>query len=254
MKILHWALWGGIFLLSGCTSYRQNIMFKTPEGFKGAAKDAQLKTDKMYVLVPGDQIQLSVFANKGEKAVDPSPEVSNSSTPSSTEGEPQTPKYQIDPAGISRLPMVGEVSLAGLTIRQAELMLEKAYADFFEKPFVTITCTSRRVIVLGAQGGQVIPLTHDPTHLVEVLAMGKGLANDAKAHNIRVLRGDQVFLVDFSTLAGYQAGNIAMQSGDVVYVEPIRRPLVEGLRDYTVFFSMFVSLGTLLYLIKNASK
>ena len=45
-----------------------------------------------------------------------------------------------------------------------------------------------------------------------------------------------------------------MQSGDVVYVEPIRRPLVEGLRDYTVFFSMFVSLGTLLYLIKNASK
>ncbi|MFN8340502.1 MAG: hypothetical protein U0V64_02445 [Cyclobacteriaceae bacterium] len=80
----------------------------------------------------------------------------------------------------------------------------------------------------------------------------RGFANDAKAHNIRVLRGDQVFLVDFSTLAGYQAGNIAMQSGDVVYVEPIRRPLVEGLRDYTVFFSMFVSLGTLLYLI-NAS-
>ena len=109
--------------------------------------------------------------------------------------------------------MVGEIKLDGLTIRQAEDLLQQAYATFYEDAYVVLRYTNKRVIVLGAPGGQVIPLTNENVHLVEVLALAKGLTNDAKAHNIRVLRGDQVFVADLSTIDGYVKNNIPIQSG-----------------------------------------
>jgi polysaccharide export outer membrane protein len=105
------------------------------------------------------------------------------------------------------------------------------------------------VIVLGAQGGQVLPLPNQNINLTEVLAMAKGLPNDSKAHNIRILRNDQVFIVDMSTIEGFKAGNLLIQPGDIVYVEPVRRPVSEGLRDYAGVFSLLVSLSTLIFLV-----
>ena len=113
--------------------------------------------------------------------------------------------------------------------------------------------TNKRVIVLGAPGGQVIPLTNENIRLVEVLALAKGFNNDAKSHNIRVLRGDQVFVADLSTFDGYVKNNIPIQPGDIVYVEPIRKPLTEGLRDYGPILSIITTLTTLIVVIFGLS-
>jgi polysaccharide export outer membrane protein len=86
-------------------------------------------------------------------------------------------------------------------------------------------------------------------HLVEVLALAKGLNNYAKAQNIRVLRGDDVFVADLSTIEGYLKNNIAIEPGDIVYVEPVRRPVSEGLRDYGIIFSILTSLTTLVIVL-----
>jgi polysaccharide export outer membrane protein len=103
--------------------------------------------------------------------------------------------------------------------------------------------------VLGAPGGQVIPLVNENIRLVEVLALAKGLNNDAKAHNIRILRGDTVFVADLSTFDGYIKNNISIQPGDVIYVEPIRKPFTEGLRDYGPILSIVTTLTTLVVVI-----
>jgi polysaccharide export outer membrane protein len=105
------------------------------------------------------------------------------------------------------------------------------------------------VIVLGATGGQVIPLANENVKLVEVLALAQGLNNDAKAHNIRIMRGDHVFVADLSTFDGYVKNNIPIQSGDIVYVEPVRRPLTESLRDYGPILTIITTLTTLAVVI-----
>jgi polysaccharide biosynthesis/export protein len=110
------------------------------------------------------------------------------------------------------------------------------------------------VIVLGGPGGQVIPLVNENTRLTEVLALAKGIGNDSRAHNIRVLRQEKVFLVDFSTFDGYLKNNMIVEPGDIVYVEPIRRPFLEGLRDYGAVISLVTSIGAIVVVIIQATK
>jgi polysaccharide export outer membrane protein len=160
----------------------------------------------------------------------------------------------VDQSGKVKFPGIGEIKIDGLTIRQAEEILQKEYARLYVDPFVTLKFDNKRVIVLGSPGGQVIPMTNENMRLTEVLALSKGLGTDAKAHNIRVLRRDKVFLIDFSTFESYQKNNMIIEPGDIVYVEPIRRPFLEGLRDYGSLISLVASVGALVAVIIQATK
>ena len=234
----------GLFV-SSCASYKQNIMFQLPEGT--VLKQQMDTAEKNYTIQKYDHLEFEVYTNKGEKIVDP--EFQQATDQSSQSEITVKPIYIIDVNGLSKFPLVGEVKLDGLTIRQAEEVLQQAYSKFYTDPYVLLKYVNKRVIVLGAPGGQVIPLTSENMHLVEVLALAKGLNNDAKAQNIRILRGDQVYLADLSTFDGYVKNNIPIQSGDVVYVEPIRRPISESVRDYGPIVSLLASLTTLVIVI-----
>ena len=226
-------------------------MFKPAEGFiSDPLRQEALTVEKNYIIQKNDYLKMDVFTNKGERAIDPNPQLSN--TPS---GAPATNAqaftYLVDLNGIAKFPMVGELKLEGLTLRQGEEILQKEYEKYFKESYVILSYTNKRVIVLGAMGGQVIPLTNQNVNLVEVLALAKGLPNDAKAQNIRVLRSNQVFVVDLSTIEGFKAGNMLIQPGDIVYVEPVRRGLSEGLRDYATLFTIMISLATLILVIRR---
>jgi polysaccharide export outer membrane protein len=234
----------GLFF-SSCASYKQNVMFQVPEGF--VLKEQMETAEKNYTIQRYDQLEAEVFTNKGEKIIDP--DVQSGMTESGENTQAVSPTYEIDVNGIGKFPMVGEIKLEGLTIRQAEEVLQQAYSKFYTDAYVVLRYTNKRVIVLGAPGGQVIPLPNENMHLVEVLALAKGVGNDAKAHNIRILRGDKVFVADLSTFDGYVKNNVPIQSGDVVYVEPIRRPFSEGIRDYAPIISVITSLTTLIVVI-----
>ena len=145
------------------------------------------------------------------------------------------------------------MKISGLTIKQAEQILQKAYGNFYEEPFVVVRFHNKRVIVLGAPGGQVIPLTNENMRLSEVLALAKGVPTEARVNNIRVIRNEAVFIADLSTFAGYQKNNLVMQPGDIVYVEPVRRPFKEALRDYSPVISIVTSLATLIFIISQVN-
>lgn len=231
--------------LASCASYKQNIMFQVPEG---PALTQQMETaEKNYIIQRYDQLEAEVFTNKGEKIIDP--DFQSGTKESSQTTETVSPAYEIDVKGIAKFPMIGEVKLEGLTIRQAEEVLQQAYSKFYTDAYVVLRYTNKRVIILGAPGGQVIPLTNENMHLVEVLALAKGLNNDAKAQNIRILRGNNVYVADLSTFDGYVKNNIPIQSGDIVYVEPIRKPFSEGIRDYGPILSIITTLTTLIVVI-----
>lgn len=238
-----------ILLISSCASYKQNIMFKSTEAEMAEKinKDA-LGSEKNFQITKNDRLFVTVYSNGGERLIDPNPELTQSNTTQNTEREST---YLIDVNGFIKLPLVGDIKLDGLSLKQAEEVLQKEYARFFKDPFVQITFANKRVIVLGSLEGQVIPLENENTTVVEVLALAKGLDNDSKAQNIRLIRGDKVYEIDFSTIAGFKNGNMLIQSGDVVYVEPVRRPFSEGLRDYSGVISMIVALATLITVISS---
>jgi polysaccharide export outer membrane protein len=225
-------------------------MFTVPQGAALGKKVAD--AERNYVIAKNDQLQLQVYTNKGERIVDPDFELSKETGSTSTTIKKEL-TYVVDVNGIAKLPLVGELKVEGLTIRQAEDILQKEYAKFYNDSFVVLTFANKRVIVLGAPGGMVIPLVNENTRLVEVLALAKGIDKFGKAHNIRVLRGNEVFLVDLSTFEGYQKNNLIMEPNDIVYVEPVRRSFSEGVQEYGPALSLITSLTTLIVVITTAN-
>ena len=234
-------------LMSGCASYKQNIMFKLDENSTAnKLKPNILQAERNYLIRKNDYIVVEIFSNNGEKLIDPNPELSQ--TQGGAGNSKSENQYLVDLNGMAKFPLIGEVKVEGYSLREAELLLQKEFEKFFKSPYVTLQFNNKRVIILGAPGGQVLPLKNENTTLAEVLAMAKGVGNDAKAQNIRVLRGENVFLADFSTIEGFQKSNMIIEPGDIVYIEPIRKPLAEGFRDYSILLTLVVTLTTLVTL------
>jgi polysaccharide export outer membrane protein len=238
-------------LFSSCASYKQNIMFKTDEKSKIVTEKTAAESN--YVIQKNDVLELEVFTNQGEKIVDPNYE-SFKDSPAQPGVKAEVPRYLVDNQGLTKLPLLAEIKLEGLTVRQAEAILQKEYTKLYQEPFVILKVINKRVTVLGSPGGKVIPLVDENIRLTEVLALAGGINIDGKARNIRVLRGERVFVADFSTVEGYLRDNMLIQSGDIIYVEPVRRPFLEGLQSYGPLFSIITSLATITILIISQTK
>lgn len=236
-------------LFTACGSYRQNILFQVD-----AAKASQATPGNPgnYTIQKNDLLTLEVFTNHGEKIVDPNRE-------SFKDGNVQTigsssVRYVVKADGTADFPLIEPINIEGQTLEEAEEALEQAYERFYEGAYVVLQFENKRVIVLGAPGGQVIPLEHENMRLTEVLALAKGVTQDGRGHNIRVIRQDQVMIADLSTFDGYQKSNFVMEPGDIVYVEPVRRPFIEGLRDYSPLITIATSLATLIFIISQSNR
>jgi polysaccharide export outer membrane protein len=193
-------------IATGCKVYKQDIMFQLNEEFSenDLTKDID-QAERNYRLQADDLIQVDVFTNNGERLVDPNSEFGTQSNIQTSQFTDRF-QYLIQMDGTIKLPLIGKKALTRLTIDEAERLLEQAYNEHYVDSFVKIRLLNRRVIVLGAQGGQVIPITNENTTLIEILALYGGINVGSKAANVRVIRGDltkpEVFYVDLSTIAG----------------------------------------------------
>jgi polysaccharide export outer membrane protein len=234
-----------MWILASC-GYKQNIMFKVPENV--AIKQQVAETERNYIVQKNDYLKVYVYTNNGERIIDPDLKLLKDMPVQNTETRPD-PDFLVNINGIAKFPMIGEIKVEGLTIRKAEELLQKEYAKFYTDPFVTLLYTNKRVTVLGGTGGKIIPLVNENVTLVEILALAGGVDNLSKAHNMRVIRGEEFFVADFSTIEGYQKTNMIMQHGDIVYVEPVRRPVSEAARDYGPILSLSISITTLIVVL-----
>jgi polysaccharide export outer membrane protein len=227
-------------------------MFKPTEKFAAKRTTEAAAATKNYMIQVSDYLKLEVYSNKGERIIDPNGELVNA-TNGATQNQTVRvqPTYLVSADGTVKFPMIEPVAVAGMTIREAEQKLQAEYSKYYKECYVLLTFSNKRVIVLGSPGGQVIPLVNENVSVVEVLALAKGIGNDGKAHNIRLIRGNDVYMLDLSTLEGLKDGNMTVQPGDIIYVEPIRRPFTEGTRDLAPVFGLFISLATLIVLIST---
>lgn len=212
MKKLLW-LAAITMLLNSCKVFFPDRLFKI-ETDKLAMSDT-LRTPKEYVIRPGDLLAMGVFSNNGYQLVDVLTQENSSFS---------AMKYLVRSNGFAILPMLDSVSVAGMSIAQAEQMLAQKYSYYFVNPFIRIDVTNRNVYVFrGRTGAQVVTLDHDNTNLIEVIAKAGGVPIGGKAYRVRILRGDlnnpTVFDIDLSTVEGMQKANLTMVANDVVYIE-----------------------------------
>ncbi|MDX1629142.1 MAG: polysaccharide biosynthesis/export family protein [Fulvivirga sp.] len=222
-------------------------MFKPTSDAAISEIDEDELTNKNYVIQPNDLLELDVFTKKGEFIIDPENRLLQDQRAGANlrNVKPQF-KYLVQENGSVVLPMVGMVNLSGLTLLEAERKLIEAYKTYYKDPFVKLNYVNKRVIVLGGAGGKVIPLNNENTTVAEILALSGGFEKEVKSHNIRLLRDDKSYVIDFSTIEGYHKNNMVVQNEDVIYVEPVRRPFTEFIRDSGPVISVFSTLASLI--------
>ena len=240
-----------IAVLSSCKAYKQDIMFQLDEDF--SREDLSKATEELesnYKLGVNDVLLLDVFTNEGERLIDPNQELAGNA------GQQQVQfldrfQYVIQSDGSAIFPMIGRTKLEGMTLFEAEVEIAKKFDSVYKGSFVKLRITNRRVFVLGAPGGQVLPLNNENTSLVEVLAASGGLDFGAKSQNIRLIRGEDIYQIDLSTISGMKKSNLKVAPGDIIYVEPWRRPWLETLRDVSPALSLVASVLTLIVVVQN---
>jgi protein involved in polysaccharide export with SLBB domain len=234
------------------------------------------RTARNYTIHPNDLLNIQVYTNKGEKLIDPNgylqfgltggsgtSVVAAAPAPSSGGGGsgrgggstaiPGGTQFVVQADGTVRLPLVDRVSVQGLSLVQADSVLRRRYSEFYKEPFIKTAVTNNRVIILGAPGGQVINLANDNMNLLEVLALaggpdgggggGSGIArNGGRIDKIRIIRGDlknpQVQFINLNTLEGMRRGNLQVEPNDIIYIQPVRRPLIDNLVDAAPVLSL----------------
>ena len=143
-------------------------MFQLEEG--DVLEQAVQKAEDNYKLAINDLLKVNLFTNDGEQLIDPNFE---SITRQSSNVQQQQSRsqftYLVQENGIVKLPVIGEVDVAGLTINEAEETLEKLFDEFYKGSYVKLQFLNKRVVVLG-QTSQVVPLENENTTLLEVLA------------------------------------------------------------------------------------
>ena len=178
-------------------------------------------------------------------------------------------EFLVQADGTVVLPLINRIKISGYSLLQADSVLQMRYSEYYKEAFVTTRVTNNRVFVLGAPGGVVITLNNDNMSLIEVLALAGGLDGGGqgggvggggfyryggKASNIRIIRGDlknpRVQQVDLTTLDGMRRANLQIEPNDIIYIEPVHRPVLEALTDAAPIISFAsLTLTTTLFLI-----
>ena len=237
-----------LLLLTSCGVYKKNIMLRVDQEINvSEGNKTSWDVEANYVIQPNDRITVDVYTNNGERIIDPDFELSRDIGVNQTNVKPKF-DYLINSNGEVRLPMIGVVALHGLTINEAEIRLQDLFSKFYDSPYVHLTFTNKRVTVLGDVNA-VVPLDNENISMYEVLARADAINNNVNIQNIRLVRGEYIYQADLSTKEGIELMNMIIQPGDVIYVEPIRRPFIESIRDYGPFISVISSITAIIAIL-----
>jgi protein involved in polysaccharide export with SLBB domain len=161
------ALWRGLFM--GCSVLLASTLFAAPDL-------PEKPTSSDYRVVANDQIRIRIAGETDDSA---SPLIQRVSS----EGE------------IS-VPLLGAVKVAGLTLREAERLMEKRYRDegFFINPQVILgfeTYAPRNVSVLGQVNNPNqldFPIEHSSMGIVSAITRAGGFTRVARTDAVKVMR------------------------------------------------------------------
>ena len=236
-----------------------SIMFKTGKNYP--YKVDQTIGNVEYRIAANDILGFSVFTNDGFKLIDLTTGIGGGNTGTvggtTTSTTNDAIQFQVDIDGQVKLPIIGKVKIADLTIREAEKLLEEKYTVYYNKPFVMLSVLNRRVMVFPGSGGSgtVVTLENENTTLIEALAMAGGLSETGKSDVIKLIRGDsrnpQVHLIDLSTVEGMTKSNMLLQANDIIYVEPVKNVSQNILQELAPIVGIVTSLLLLYEIVFN---
>ena len=179
----------------------------------------------------------------------------------STYAQPSIQSYLVDNNGQIEFPVVGTISVGGLTKSDCEkLILAKIrpYLNENERPVVTVRMTNYKISVLGevARPG-MFTVGNEKINILEALAQAGDLTIYGVRNNVKLIREDadgkkQIYTLNLNDASLVNSPYYYLQQNDIVYVEPNKvKSRNSGIGQSTTLWltstSILISLASLLY-------
>jgi len=229
-----------LFAMGSCNN--RSIMFRAKHNYQYSDVN-DLKVVSEYRIGVNDEVSIVVSANNGASLIE-----------SANIQEQRQIKIIVDFDGTLKIPLIGRIPVIGLTINEAELLLEEQYRRFLVDPFVKVDVLNKRVVMFTGMGGtaRVINLQNKNTTLIEAIAQTGGVNQSGKSHRIKIFRKSgngelKIYKVDLSKIQYVNDSQIILQSNDVVYIEPRNDLLLNFVERSSGFLFLFN-----IYLLVNA--
>ena len=174
----------------------------------------------------------------------------------------EVPGYLVDEAGAIIFPILGKMTVAGITQDSLAHLIERMLieGEYLKDPVVTVSPMNFRVSVVGEVARpQEIHVTGDRLTILEALAMCGDLTIYGQRENITVVRSKKgeatPITVDLTKKTLFDSEAYYLQPNDIVYIEPNKRKKRGAQVDenWPKYASFGVSLATAIYAIGRAN-
>jgi polysaccharide biosynthesis/export protein len=201
--------------------------------------------DSEYRLASDDVVQFQLYPNDGFQMITVATDGAN--TIGQT-GIQENLLIEFD--GFMKLPKLGRTYMEGLTLRQAEMVLEEKFSSFYNKPFVLLKVVNKRVTIIAGGNSKVVTLENENTTLLEALAQAGGVPMDGIASRVKLVRGNlrnpDVYLLNLSTIEGMRQAELVLQSNDIIYIET-KAKTAERIATIIAPYATIISSAVLIY-------
>jgi polysaccharide export outer membrane protein len=164
--------------------------------------------------------------------------------------------YLIDRNGEIEFPVVGKVKFAGLTIYEAESMVQEMASEYLEEPVVKVRLLNFRFTVIADVRGETINTFNNRLSMMEGIGLAGGLGELSDLQNVKVIRQHEdaamVHYVNLLEEDYIESPYYYIHPNDVIIVPPLKQ------RSFRNYFGenlgLIVSSLSLLLLVLNLSR
>jgi polysaccharide export outer membrane protein len=237
-----------IFFGNSCRLLRPSDMFKTDKDYPKSEFEV---SKNEYIIQPFDKIGLRVVSNTGESFFGTG-SMENANANANYQRNQHGFEFLVEFDGKIKLPILGRIDIAGKTIREAELLLEKEYSNYFIEPFVLVQVINRKVMIFmdGGTKASVVEMPNDNFTLIEAIAQVGGVTDISRSYRIKLIRGNltqnpEVFYWNISNIKELKNSNILLEANDIIYIDSRPQYFTRALREVSPYLTLITTLVTI---------
>jgi len=207
-----------VFMGTSCGSKKDIIYFQDIESYAPNAVD---KAKYQLRIVPNDNLLITVSALNPVAA---QPFNSVDLTGSYATGL-EWKGYLVDERGEINFPVIGKVTIGGLTKAEAEKLLENKILQYIANPVVNIRFMNYKVSVLGEVNKPgTYTINDEKLTLPEAISLAGDLTIYGQRKDVQIFRMEngekKYYTVDLTNPAVFYSPYYYLQQNDVIYVKP----------------------------------
>jgi len=243
-----------IALLSSSCRSSKELIYLQDAANNEAIKGLSTKTTE-HILQEGDILYISIKTMNEELNILFNPESNMEGSMGQGYQKYLTPSgsylygFEVDPDGFIKLPMLGKLKVAGVSVSQAEPIVQKKADELINDAIVKVKLLNFKITVAGEVRSPGVYYNYNNSiTVIEALALAGGNTDFATIKEVMVVRktadGSQSFLLDMSSKNIFTSEAFYLQPNDYVIVQPDKYKNFQlNSQAYSLIFS---SLGMLL--------